>query len=105
MATGLNAQIFQWIHPRPYRIGLGNPLFPHGPENSFPSDHAPLMFAAAFYMLMAGRWAACGIPILTVGTLTAWGRVYSCIHFPLDMAGSLVTGQLFGLNNRAVERK
>jgi len=81
-----------YFHPRPYMIGLATPLFSHGPENSFPSDHATLMFAAAFYMLMAGRWAACGIPILTVGTLTAWGRVYSGIHFPFDMAGSLVIG-------------
>ncbi len=81
-----------YFHPRPYMIGLATPLFSHGPETSFPSDHATLMFVAAFYMLMARRWAACGIPILTVATLTAWGRVYSGIHFPFDMAGSLVIG-------------
>jgi len=81
-----------YFHPRPYMIGFCAPLFPHGPETSFPSDHATLMFAAAFYLLLARRWAACGVPLLAVAVLTAWGRVYCGIHFPLDMAGSLVVG-------------
>jgi undecaprenyl-diphosphatase len=29
-----------YFHPRPCMIGLATPLFPHGPETSFPSDHA-----------------------------------------------------------------
>lgn len=81
-----------YFHPRPYMIGLFTPLFAHGPETSFPSDHATLMFAAAFYLLFARRWAACGIPLLAVTLLTAWGRVYSGVHFPFDMAGSLAVG-------------
>ena len=79
-----------YFHPRPYMVGLCTPLFPHGPETSFPSDHATLMFAAAFYLLMARGWAACGTSLLVVAALTAWGRVYSGIHFPFDMAGSMV---------------
>lgn len=81
-----------YFHPRPYMVGLCTPLFPHDPETSFPSDHATLLFAAAFYLLLARTWAARGIPLLTVAVLTAWGRVYSGIHFPFDMAGSLVVG-------------
>jgi undecaprenyl-diphosphatase len=83
---------FFYFHPRPYMIGLCTPLFPHGPETSFPTDHATLMFAAAFYLLAARGWVACDILLLTVTALTAWGRVYSGIHFPFDMAGSLVVG-------------
>lgn len=81
-----------YFHPRPYMVGLCTPLFPHGPETSFPSDHATLMSAAAFYLLLARRWVACGIPLLVIAALTAWGRIYSGIHFPFDMAGSLVVG-------------
>jgi undecaprenyl-diphosphatase len=81
-----------YFHPRPYMIGLCTPLFPHGPETSFPSDHATLMFAAAFYLLMARNWSTSGILLLVAAILTAWGRVYSGIHFPFDMAGSLVAG-------------
>ncbi|HHD56520.1 MAG TPA: undecaprenyl-diphosphatase, partial [Desulfobulbaceae bacterium] len=39
---------FFYFHPRPYMMGLCNPLIPHGPETSFPSDHATLFFGAAF---------------------------------------------------------
>jgi len=73
-------------------VKLCTPLFPHSPETSFPSDHATLMFAAAFYLLLGRCWAGCGIPLLTVSVLTTWGRVYSGIHFPADIAGSLAVG-------------
>ena len=33
--------------PRPFEIGLGLNLMNHAPENTFPSDHATLMFALA----------------------------------------------------------
>ncbi|MBW2130339.1 MAG: undecaprenyl-diphosphatase [Deltaproteobacteria bacterium] len=81
-----------YFHPRPYMIGLCTPLLPHGPETSFPSDHATLLFAATFYLLMGRRWVNCGVTVLVIACLTAWGRVYSGIHFPFDMAGSLVVG-------------
>jgi undecaprenyl-diphosphatase len=84
-----------YFHPRPYMVDIYcTPLFPHGPETSFPSDHATLMFSVAFYLLMARRWVVCGVPLLAITLLTAWGRVYGGIHFPLDMAGSLMVGLL-----------
>lgn len=81
-----------YFHPRPYMVGLCTPLIPHGPETSFPSDHATLLFAAAFHLLLARRWSFCGVPVLAIAFLTAWGRVYGGIHFPFDIAGSLVVG-------------
>jgi undecaprenyl-diphosphatase len=81
-----------YFHPRPYMEGMGPPLIPHGPETSFPSDHATLIFTAGFYLLKARGWAAPGILLLTLAILTAWGRVYSGVHFPLDMAGSMAVG-------------
>lgn len=94
-----------YFHPRPYMVGLCTPLFPHGPETSFPSDHATLLFTAAFYLLFARRWTACGAPLLVIALLTAWGRVYGGIHFPFDMAGSLVVGLIsVGLMSLLVKR-
>jgi len=83
-----------YFHPRPFMIGLCEPLFPHGPETSFPSDHASLLFTAAFYLLLVKHWTSCGMTLLAIAVLTAWGRVYSGIHFPFDMAGSMVVGLL-----------
>ncbi len=44
--------------PRPFEIGLGLNLMNHAPENSFPSDHATLIFALAASLprLLCRRW-------------------------------------------------
>ncbi len=81
-----------YFHPRPFMQGLCKPLFFHVAETSFPSDHASLLFAAAFYLLMYRRLMYYGIFLFAVAILTAWGRVYCGVHFPFDMAGSLVVG-------------
>ena len=75
-------------YPRPYMIGLVEPLVAHAPENSFPSDHATLMLTVAFYLLRCQSWRRQGIFLLILALATAWGRIYSGIHFPLDMLGS-----------------
>lgn len=80
-----------YFHPRPYMAGLCTPLIRHGPETSFPSDHATFLFAATIYLLVR-RWHFHGLLLLFVAFMTAWGRVYSGIHFPFDMFGSLVVG-------------
>lgn len=93
IGLGINQLIgLFYFHPRPYMLGLCTPLFPHGPETSFPSDHATLMFAATFYLLLVRHWAACGLTLLAFSVMTAWGRIYCGIHFPFDMGGSLVIG-------------
>lgn len=79
-----------YYYPRPFMIGLCTPLLAHVPENSFPSDHATLMFGAALYLLMNRGGARYGITLLTAAFLTAWGRVYVGLHFPFDMAGSFL---------------
>jgi undecaprenyl-diphosphatase len=81
---------FFYFHPRPYMVGLCTPLFSHGPETSFPSDHATLMLSAAFYLVLARKFAVLGLPLLAAAILTAWARVYCGIHFPFDMAASIV---------------
>lgn len=94
-AAGLGLIINQLIglfyfHPRPFMMGLCTSLLPHAAENSFPSDHATLMFSAALYLLVFRGWLSCGLVILTAAALTAWGRIYVGVHFPFDMAGSFL---------------
>ena len=40
-----------WFHPRPFMIPLGHTWISHPADNSFPSDHATVMFSAAFALL------------------------------------------------------
>ncbi|MDA3903314.1 MAG: undecaprenyl-diphosphatase [Desulfuromusa sp.] len=77
------------FYPRPYMVGLVQPLIVHGPENSFPSDHATLMLTVALYLLCCEKWKKQGAILLLLALTTAWGRIYAGIHFPLDMLGSL----------------
>lgn len=85
-------------HPRPYMVGLVTPLIAHGPENSFPSDHATLMLTAAFYLLCRQSWRRQGLILLLLALATAWGRIYAGLHFPLDMFGSFAVAVIsFGM--------
>lgn len=91
----LNQLIGQfYFHPRPFMLGLVEPLISHVPENSFPSDHATLMLTVALYLLCRHGWRWPGAILLLLALMTVWGRVYTGLHFPYDMAGSLAVALL-----------
>jgi len=75
-------------------MGLCKPLISHGPETSFPSDHATLLFGAALALLFRSGWRLQGIFFLAVAMAGAWGRIYTGLHFPLDIVGSFVVALL-----------
>ena len=64
-----------------------------GPEhtgNSFPSNHASNIFAAATILTFA--LPPLGLPFFIVATLVAYSRVYVGAHFPLDVLAGAVLG-------------
>ena len=83
-----------YFHPRPYMMGLCKPLISHGPETSFPSDHATLLFGAALALLFRSGWRLQGIFFLALAMAGAWGRIYTGLHFPLDIMGSFIVALL-----------
>jgi len=85
-------------------MGLCKPLIPHVPETSFPSDHATLLFGAAFALLFRSGWQSKGALLLLVAVIGAWGRVYTGLHFPFDMLGSVVVSLLAVLTLSGVRR-
>ena len=90
--------------PRPFEIGLGLNLMNHAPENSFPSDHATLMFALAVSLLLSPL-RRFGLALLPLGLAVGWGRVYLGAHFPLDILGGAVLGALCALIVGAVPQR
>ncbi len=77
-----------YFHPRPYMMGLCKPLIPHAPETSFPSDHATLLFGAAFALLFRLGWQSKGVLLFIIAVAGVWGRLYTGLHFPFDIMGS-----------------
>ncbi|GAB4254126.1 MULTISPECIES: phosphatase PAP2 family protein [Deferrisoma] len=89
LGLGVN-QLFAllFFRPRPYMMGLVQPLITHAYETSFPSDHATLLLGVGLYLLLLTprRRAGAALSLLALGT--AWARVYAGVHFPTDILGS-----------------
>jgi undecaprenyl-diphosphatase len=79
-----------YFHPRPFMVGLGYQYLPHWPDNSFPSDHATVLWSLAFALLMLGALCAWAVLLGVAGAAVVWARVYDGVHFPFEMGGSLV---------------
>ena len=81
-----------WHHDRPF---VDHPrgvvlLVHHVADNSFPSDHSTVAFAAAFAVLVFYRRLGAVLVLGAVGVALA--RVLLGVHYPLDVAASAVIG-------------
>ena len=96
---------FLYYIPRPFEIGVGRALLSHGPETSFPSDHATFLWSLGFGLLMTRPLRLPGGAIACLGSSVAWARVYLGVHFPLDMAASLVIAACAALVARGLSSR
>ena len=89
IAIGIN-QILGMIYfeKRPFMLGLGRTLIAHAPDNSFPSDHATLVWTLAAGLIATGAAPRWGWGMAIYGLGVAWARIFVGVHFPLDMLGS-----------------
>jgi len=83
-----------FFHPRPFMDGLVRNYLHHTPDSSFPSDHATLLFALGFSILVAPPALIRRLWLVPMGLACAvgWARVYLGAHYPLDIAGSALAG-------------
>ena len=79
-----------YFHPRPFMIGLGTQLFQYPAETSFPSDHTTFMVSIALMLLYFKETRVYGVILLILGLTGGLARVFSGVHFPLDILGSIV---------------
>lgn len=90
LLNGLLGQL--WYHARPF---VGHPhqtvlLVHHAPDNSFPSDHASVAFGVAFAVFMIYR--RFGLVLLLVAAAIAIDRIFVGVHYPVDVAASVLIG-------------
>lgn len=79
-----------YFHPRPFMEGIGHTLFNHADETSFPSDHTTLMLSFALMLLFFKSTRTMGCILTAIGLIGGLARVFCGIHFPFDIAGSLI---------------
>ena len=74
---------------RPFQTHHVHLLLAHAPGQSFPSDHATAAFAFALAALvfLSRRW---GVALFLLALLIGFARVYAGVHYPGDIAGSLL---------------
>ncbi len=97
LALGINQILgMLWYEPRPFAIGLGHALISHAADNSFPSDHGTFLWSLGFSLIVAVAADGWGLAVLVAGLLVAWARVYLGVHYPLDMATSLLVSVVGG---------
>ena len=79
---------------RPF-VALGlTPLFPHGMDSSFPSDHT--MLGVALAAPLVWRLWRVGLPLLLVALLVGFARVAAAVHWPSDIIGSALLALALG---------
>lgn len=83
-----------WYVPRPFEVGAGHMLMDHSVDASFPSDHTTVLLSVALSLLAGTASRRWGMSALVVGIGTGWARVYLGVHWPLDIAGSLLVAAL-----------
>lgn len=81
-------------HPenRPFQTHKVHQLVAHASgQQSFPSDHAAAAFGISLAVIafLPWRW---GLLLLTMALLIEFARVYDGIHYPGDIAGTLLVG-------------
>jgi undecaprenyl-diphosphatase len=84
-----------YYDPRPFVTHHVTPIYPHGPDNGFPSDHTLLgsFVAVSIYYLNKKL----GLALFVLAALVGVSRVAGHIHSPIDIIGSMVFAVVGGL--------
>lgn len=88
LAVGLK---FLFASPRPFLNGI-TPLFYHGGFNSFPSGHATIFAAIAFFAFLMHRKQ--GYFFLWSAVLIGAARIAAGVHYPIDIVAGYCLGIL-----------
>jgi undecaprenyl-diphosphatase len=95
LSVGINQIIgLFYFHPRPFMENLGTTLLVHKPENSFPSDHTTFTLSIALMLITFKSTRILGIVLSFLALWCGIARVYTGVHWPFDIVGSVITSIL-----------
>jgi len=91
-----------YFDPRPFVTQHIAPLFPHGADNGFPSDHTVAsMFLAVCVLFYSKRW---GAALVVISLLLGVTRIVAHVHRPIDILGAMVIAVAAALIARPAAR-
>jgi undecaprenyl-diphosphatase len=84
-----------YYDPRPFVTHNVTPIYPHGADNGFPSDHTLLASFVAVSVYYLNK--RLGIGLFVLAALVGIARIAGHIHSPIDIIGSMVFAIIGGL--------
>ena len=88
---------------RPFVRNHVKPLFPHAPDNGFPSDHALLTSFLAYSFWRYSKPFA--LALFVNALLVSAARVAAHVHSPIDIVGSFIFSLIGALVVVAIDRR
>ena len=76
--------------PRPFAQGATQ-LIQHAADSSFPSNHAAAFFSVAFALFFIKK-KKLGIIFLGVALIVSFARIFTGLHYPIDILGGALIG-------------
>ena len=86
----LLASAVAWYDPRPFVVDGTIPLFPHSPDNGFPSDHT--IAATLVAGVVMGFRLRTGLALLFASIMLGAARVAARVHHVPDIAAGVLIG-------------
>lgn len=84
-----------YFDPRPFTTHAVAAIYPHAPDNGFPSDHTALTAVIAIVIYNSSK--KLGLVLGVLSLLVGVSRVLGNIHSPIDIVGSLVFALIGGV--------
>ena len=81
---------FFYQHNRPFVDHLGLTLIKRASDSSFPSDHTTFMISLALPFIYFKETRILGIILSTLGLFGGLLRIYTGVHYPFDIVGSII---------------
>lgn len=88
LATGQLVSLI-WPQPRPFALHLGYQHLVHEADAGLPSGHVTALWSLGLAALASRRHALLGFPMLALGLVVGWCRVYLGVNFPLDVLAAM----------------
>ncbi len=94
-----------WPQPRPLSLHVGTQYLEHDTSPGLPSRQVTVLWTLAFASLRTRTVALWGFPLLGLGLIVGWSRVYLGVHFPFDIVAALPVAWLGAIAATALSRR